>query len=87
MSDNPLEKVQAGYDREHAMADIEHRLTNHAPVGATGVVLDALTAMFIDVGHKLIEALPEGREKSLALTKLEELSMWSKAAVARNQGG
>lgn len=29
--------------------------------------------------------LPDGREKALAITKLEECSMWSKAAVARNQ--
>lgn len=66
--------------------DIRHRLTNHPPKNAeVGSKLDDLTFAFIDLGILLDEILPEGREKSLALTKLEECSMWSKAAVARNQ--
>ena len=32
------------------------------------------------------EAVPEGREKSLAITHLEEVMLWSNAAIARNNG-
>lgn len=33
----------------------------------------------------LNERLPEGREKSLAITHLEEVMFWSNAAIARAQ--
>lgn len=67
-------------------ADIEHRFTNHPPVGDTGAVLDEITERMISLGVHLAETLPEGREKSTAITKLEEASMWAKASIARNQG-
>ena len=34
---------------------------------------------------QLVEALPQGREASLVLTKLEEVAFWAHAAIARNQ--
>lgn len=67
--------------------DIEHRFTNHPPVGDTGGVLDEITAWMIDLGVHLAETLPEGPEKSTAIRKLEETSMWAKASIARNQEG
>lgn len=30
---------------------------------------------------------PNGREKALALTKIEEAVMWANAAIARNEAG
>jgi hypothetical protein len=35
--------------------------------------------------HDLNDRLPEGREKSLAITHLEEVMYWANAAIARQQ--
>lgn len=68
--------------------DIEHRFTNHPPVNAyVGETLDSVTIACVRTGKEWDVILPNGREKALALTKLEEASMWAKAAIARNQEG
>lgn len=36
------------------------------------------------LADELNERLPEGREKSLAITHLEEVMFWGNAALARN---
>lgn len=67
-------------------ARVERDFTNHPPVAA-GVAekMDEATRRFIDLAHWLVDNVPEGRERSTALTKLEECSMHTKAGIARNQ--
>lgn len=38
----------------------------------------------LELAQFINEKVPEGREKSLAITKLEEVMMWANAGIARN---
>jgi hypothetical protein len=40
-----------------------------------------------ELAYKINELCPDSREKSLALTKLEEAIMWANASIARNEEG
>lgn len=67
---------------------ITHNFTSHAPESdEVATKLADLTTEFVIMAKMLNRTLPEGREKALAITNLEQCSMWSKAAVARNQEG
>ncbi len=63
--------------------DIENRFSYHAPdddrVRLHGRIREELkmVADFLDA------KLPDGREKSLAITKLEEAMFWANASIAR----
>ncbi|MEV8124761.1 hypothetical protein AB0P07_11710 [Streptomyces sp. NPDC085944] len=65
-------------------ADIEHRFAFHA--ATTQEKRDEHTSVRQHcrrLADELNERLPEGREKSLAITKLEEVMFWANAAIAR----
>lgn len=66
--------------------DIENRFAFHA--ARTKEKQDAHTSIRQNcrrLADFLNEALPEGREKSVAITKLEEVMFWSNAAEARHE--
>lgn len=65
--------------------DIAHRFAFHA--ATTDEKRDAHTSvrqMLARAALSLNSLLPEGREKSLAITKIEEAMFWGNAALARN---
>lgn len=65
--------------------EIEKRFTYHAPKPGQAeryVVLRDCAGEFAEL---LNAECPESREKSLALTKIEEAVMWANAAIARNE--
>lgn len=64
-------------------ADIENRFGYHAPTGNKGPKHDHVRRTLQTVAETLNSYLPEGREKSLAVTHLEEAMMWANAAIAR----
>lgn len=68
-----------------APEDIEHRFAFHA--ATTEEKRDEHTSVrqaCRRLADDLNERLPEGREKALAVTKLEEVMFWANAAIARN---
>lgn len=66
--------------------EIEHRFGFHKATlegrNATALKHSVLRARYKEFASVLNNALPDGREKSLALTALEEASMWSHKAIA-----
>lgn len=65
-------------------ADIEHRFAFHA--ATTQEKRDEHTSVRQHcrrLADELNERLPEGREKSLAITRVEEVMFWANAAIAR----
>lgn len=64
-------------------ADINNRFDYHAPTPEKVELHEGLRASVKDLALSIDERLPAGREKSLALTHLEEALFWGNAAIAR----
>lgn len=64
------------------MAEIERRFTYHRPEGDKVEGHGDIRLWYKEFAKDL-GVLPEGREKSLAYTALEESSFWAHAAIAR----
>lgn len=60
---------------------MEDLFTNRAPNDDQAAALDAITVGMLELAKRLDELLPSSRFKSLAMTKLEECSMWAKKAA------
>jgi hypothetical protein len=70
---NNLDDVKRAFDH-HPPKDEETRLMHEGVREAFKVIAITMTN------------LPQGRERSLVMTKLEEASFWAHAAVARPRG-
>ena len=66
-------------------ADIESRFTYHAPSEKNITKFPVLRSAAKQLAELINELCPEGREKSLAITKLEEVIMWANAGIARDK--
>lgn len=67
--------------------DLDNRFGYHPPRNDRTVTAhETIRAECRALAEKLNELLPEGREKSLAITHIEEVMMWSNAAIARAGG-
>lgn len=71
---NPIEELHAR---------IEWDFTNHAPTEDGLSLVQSLRSSAKAFAHMIVGTCPEGREKSLALTHVEEALMYAVASIAR----
>lgn len=64
---------------------IENNFTYHAPKNGQPEKYEALRAKGKELAYLIVEHCPSSRERSLAMTKLEEAIMWANASIARNE--
>ena len=65
--------------------DIENNFTYHSPSGDQAERYQALRGNAKALAYEIEEFCPDSRERSLALTKLEEAIFWANASIARNE--
>lgn len=65
-------------------ADLRHRFTFHPATIETGSEHEAVREACHLAAQTINDLAPDSREKSLAITALEEAMMWGNAAIARN---
>lgn len=63
---------------------IENVFTYHPPKDEQVAKCAEIRKMAKELAYMIAELVPDSREKSLAMTKLEECVMWANAGIARN---
>jgi hypothetical protein len=64
---------------------IERNFTYHKPTEFKQQVYPKLRDKAKELAYLINDLVPDGREKSLAMTKLEEVVMWANAGVSRHK--
>ena len=65
--------------------DIENVFTYHTPTDNQPSRYQTLRATAKDLALAVEELCPDSREKSIAMTKIQEASMWANASIAINE--
>ncbi len=63
--------------------DLNNRFSYHPPTQEQVVIYEQTRVYARELAYHLNDAVPEGREKSLAMTHLEEVVFWANAGIAR----
>jgi len=73
------------YSSIPSKAEIEKNFTYHRVWGSQPYRYESLRKTAKDLAIAIDAQCPPSRERSLALTKVEEAIMWANAAIARNE--
>jgi hypothetical protein len=63
--------------------ELDIRFTYHSPKLNQPELYFGIRQACHNLAILIVDTTPESREQALALTKLEEVSMWANAAIAR----
>ena len=63
--------------------DLKHRFTYHAPKEGQPLMYENIRNLAHHLAILVEDLCPHGREKSLAVAKIEEAVFWANAAIAR----
>lgn len=63
---------------------IENNFKYHAPKEGQPAKYEAIREKAKELAYLIDEVCPNSREKSLAVTNLEQAVMWANASIARN---
>ncbi len=64
---------------------IENIFTYHAPKGDQAQRYERLRTLAKELAYAINSACPDSREKALAITSLQQTTMWANAAIAINE--
>lgn len=65
---------------------LDHNLTNHPPRDDSIIArFEVVRGHAKNLGRAIISECPATRERSLALTNLEQATMWAIGSIARHQ--
>lgn len=67
------------------MDAIENNFKYHAPMPGQPKRYEALRAKAKELARLIEDTCPHSRERSTAMTNLEQAVMWANAAIARNE--
>lgn len=65
--------------------DLANRFTYHPPKGSQAERYEHIRAWALEFAQRINANCPDSREKSLAITHLENVVMWANASIARNE--
>jgi nitrogen regulatory protein PII-like uncharacterized protein len=65
-------------------ATIENNFKYHSPKEGQPAIYQSIRDKAKELAVLVNSVVPEGREKALAITKLEESVMWANAGIARS---
>lgn len=77
------EKTMNSFEEKPSSLDLERRFIYHKPTEEKATKFPIIRDKAKELAYILEDLCPNGREKSLALTKLEEVVMWANAGISR----